>query len=151
MNRTLTALALLGALAAGPAPAQDLSKLGFMTGNWVQKSEREEVQESWLGPRGNTMVATNLTMTTGRGPSFEFLRIGVKDGKVVYFASPGGRPPVEFPAREIGDGSVVFENPANGYPTRISYRRDGDALVARIEGKRQGADASEEWRFTRAP
>jgi hypothetical protein len=31
------------------------------------------------------------------------------------------------------------------------YRRDGDALVARIEGKRQGVDASEEWRFTRAP
>jgi len=27
---------------------------------------------------------------------------------------------------------------------------DGDALVARIEGKRGGADASEEWRFTRA-
>ena len=151
MRRLLTTLALLGALAAGPAPAQDLSKLGFMTGHWVQKSDKEEVQENWLGPRGNTMVATNLTMTTGRGASFEFLRIGVKDGNVVFFASPGGRPPVEFPAREIGDGSVVFENPANGYPTRIAYRRDGDALIARIEGKRQGADASEEWRFTKAP
>jgi len=151
MKRSLTALALFCALAAGPVPAQDLSKLGFMTGHWVQRSEREEVQESWLGPRGNTMVATNLTLTTGRGPAFEFLRIGVKDGKVVFFASPGGRPPVEFPAREIGDGSVVFENPANAYPARIMYRRDGEALVARIEGKRQGADASEEWRFTRAP
>lgn len=75
----------------------------------------------------------------------------MKEGKVVYFASPGGRPPVEFPAREIGDAFVVFENPANAYPTRISYRRDGDALVARIEGKRQGTEASEEWRFSRMP
>ena len=47
--------------------------------------------------------------------------------------------------------SIAFENPSNAYPTRILYRRDGDALVARIEGKRQGNDASEEWRFTRAP
>jgi hypothetical protein len=151
MTRSFTALALFCALAASPVLAQDLSKLGFMTGHWVQKTDREEVQETWLGPRGNTMVATNLTLTAGRGPTFEFMRIGVRDGKVVFFASPSGRPPVEFPAREIGDGSVVFENPANAYPTRIMYRRDGDALIARIEGKRQGADASEEWRFTRAP
>ena len=151
MKCSLPAFALSCALAAGSAMAQDLSKLGFMAGHWVQKTEKEEVQENWLGPRGNLMVATNLTMTAGRGPSFEFLRIGVKDGKVVFFASPGGRPPVEFPARDLGDGSVVFENPANAYPTRIIYRRDGDALVARIEGKRQGAEASEEWRFTRAP
>ena len=52
---------------------------------------------------------------------------------------------------QMGDSSIVFENPANAYPSRILYRRDGDALVARIEGKRQGNDASEEWRFTRAP
>jgi hypothetical protein len=83
------------------------------------------------------------------GASFEFLRVGVKEGKIFYFASPGGRPPVEFPAREVADGKVVFENPDNAYPTRIIYRRDGDALVARIEGKRRGVEASEEWRFSR--
>ena len=51
----------------------------------------------------------------------------------------------------VGEASIKFENPSNAYPTRILYRRDGDALVARIEGRRQGNDASEEWRFTRAP
>jgi hypothetical protein len=135
----------------GSATAQDLSALGFMTGHWVQKNEREEVQESWLGPRANLMVATNLTLTNGRGASFEFLRIGAKDGTIVYFASPGGRSPVEFSAKEVvANERVVFENPANAYPTRIIYRKDGDTLVARIEGRRGGAEASEEWRFTRA-
>lgn len=148
MQRLIIALMLLAA--SFSAYAQDLAKLAFMSGSWVQKTEREEVQENWLGPRGNMMVATNLTLTNGRGPSFEFLRIGVKEGKVVFFASPGGRPVVEFPAKEVTDTMVVFENPANAYPTRVIYRRDGDALVARIEGKRQGADASEEWRFSRA-
>ena len=56
---------------------------------------------------------------------------------------------ISDPAREVADSKVVFENPDNAYPTRIIYRRDGAALVARIEGKRRGVDASEEWRFTR--
>ena len=139
-----------GSGSSGVAVAQDLSALAFMSGHWVQKNEREEVQESWLGPRGNVMVATNLTLANGRGASFEFLRIGTKEGAIVYFASPGGRAPVEFPAKEVvANERVVFENPAHAYPMRIIYRKDGDALVARIEGKRGGAEASEEWRFTR--
>ena len=145
------AAALLAWCAATPAAAQDIDKLAWMAGNWVQKSATEEVQESWFGPRGNVLVAVNLTHNAGRGSSFEFLRIALKDGKPVYFAGPGGRPPVEFPLAQMTADSVTFENPANPYPSRISYRRDGEALVARIEGKRRGNDASEEWRFTRAP
>ena len=146
-------LTMVGAalLAVAAAHAQDVAKLGWMAGHWVQKSANEEVQESWLGPRGNTMVATNLTIGAGGRASFEFLRIGVKDGTLVYFAMPNGRPPTEFAMRSIGDGTVTFENPSNAYPTRIIYRRDGDALVARIEGVRQGKESFEEWRFTRAP
>ena len=136
---------------ATAAQAQDLDRLSWMTGNWVSKSAAEDVHENWLGPKGNVMVATNLTARPGRNASFEFLRIAMKDGRIVYFASPGGRLPVEFPIAQIGEASITFENPANAYPARIHYRRDGDALIARIEGKRQGNDGSEEWRFTRAP
>lgn len=136
---------------AQTAYAQDVEKLAWMSGNWVQKGVVEDVHENWLGPKGNVMVATNLTLRHGKGTAFEFMRIGVRDGKVIYFASPGGRPATEFPMTQMGESSIVFENPANAYPSRILYRRDGDALVARIEGKRQGNDASEEWRFTRAP
>ena len=150
MKDMLFSISLIAGLAL-PASAQDLDKLVWMTGNWAQKTAKEEVQENWLGPKGNVMVAVNLTLTPGRGSSFEFIRIAVKDGRIVYFASPGGRPPVEFPMTQMSDNAIVFENAAHGYPAKISYRRDGDALVARIEGKRQGAEASEEWRLTRAP
>ena len=144
-------VALVGIGIACGVSAQDLDKLAWMSGIWIQKTDKEEVRENWLGPKGNVMVATNLTMTAGRGASFEFLRIGVKDGKIIYFAMPNGRPPTEFTLAAQSDTSVMFENPANAYPTRIIYRRDGDALIARIEGRRQGNDASEEWRFTKAP
>jgi uncharacterized protein DUF6265 len=149
MFRGMSAAALAMLFASTTLHAQDVAKLGWMSGHWVQKNDKEEVQESWLGPRGNTMVATNLTTTAGRGPTFEFLRIGVKDGRIVYFAMPGGRPATEFPLQAMTESSVVFENPSHDYPTRIIYRKDGDALIARVEGKRRGADASEEWRFER--
>jgi len=144
-------IAALAAAVTQPAGAQDIGALAWMAGNWVQKTAQEEVRENWLGPAAGMMVGVNLTATAGRGGSFEFIRIAAKDGRLVYFASPGGRPPVEFPLRESTATSVLFENPAHGYPARIGYRRDGEALVARIEGKRGGNEASEEWRFTRAP
>ena len=144
----LTSAVALALLLAPPLFAQEVARLGWMAGHWLSKTDKEEVQESWLGPRGNLMVATNLT-TTSRGPAFEFLRIGVKDGRLVYFAMPGGRPPTEFPLRSMTDTSVVFENPTHDYPTRIIYRMDGESLVARVEGRRRGQDAFEEWRFTR--
>jgi hypothetical protein len=149
MKRLMITAAIV--IASTLAHAQDIDRLSWMGGNWVQRSAVEDVHENWLGPRGNVMVATNLTLRHGKGATFEFLRIGVKDGKIVYFASPGGRTPVEFPMAQMGESSIVFENALNPYPTRILYRREGDALVARIEGKRQGKEVSEEWRFVRAP
>ena len=44
----------------------------------------------------------------------------------------------------------MFEHPTRELPKRILYWRDGEALLARIEGTRNGRDASEEWRFERA-
>jgi hypothetical protein len=33
---------------------------------------------------------------------------------------------------------VVFENPAHDFPKKITYKRDGDALTAAIEGPMGG-------------
>ncbi len=135
-----------------PAFAQQVEQLAFMSGHWVQKKNGEEVQENWLGPRGDAMVAVNLTSRESGKTSFEFLRIGKKDGKIIYLASPGGKPATEFPLKELKENSVVFENPEHAFPTRIIYTRlDASTLLARIEGRLHDKDVQEEWRFTRAP
>src|SRR5437867_3346555 len=124
--------AALLAWVAMSAAAQEVEKLGWMAGTWVQKQALDTVQESWLGPQGGVMVAVNLTQDQKRGTSFEFLRIASKDGRPVYFASPQGRTPVEFPLTEMTENSVVFENKAHDFPQRIVYAREGnDVLVAR--------------------
>ena len=148
MKALLFAIAMCATMLAH---SQTIDKLAWMSGNWVQTSAVEDVHENWRGPKNNVMVGTNLSARHGKGASFEFMRIAVKDGRIVYFASPNGRPPTEFALSQMGDASATFENPSNAYPSRIIYRRDGDVLMARIEGKRQGNDAFEEWRFRRAP
>lgn len=141
---------LLGCIAFSSAVhAQEIDKLAWMSGTWTQARDGEIVQESWLGPRGRTMVATNLS--SGKRNSFEFLRIVEKDGALSYLASPGGKAPTEFKLKEMSEKKVVFENPANDFPQRVMYWIEADgAMKARIEGTIQGKERGMEWRFEKA-
>ena len=96
-------------------------------------------------------LESNVTMTAQHIFWHEFLRIADTPEGFSYYASPGGRPAVEFKVKELGDRRVVFENAAHDFPQRILYWRDGDKLVARIEGTIGGKGKSEEWRFARVP
>ena len=150
MTRTvLAALILLAATAASAQPSR-IESLTFMRGSWVAESRAEQVFESWLGPANGMMVAANLTARRDGRRSFEFLRIAETPQGLVYFASPGGRAPVEFRAVEVVEGRVSFENPRHDFPQRITYWREGANLRAKVEGTMRGAARSEEWTFTPA-
>ena len=126
-----------------------VASLDWMSGTWERKSDRDTVTESWLGPGNGLMVAANLTTFANGRKSFEFLRIAETPEGFSYFASPGGKPAVDFKLKEAGERRVVFENPGHDFPQRILYWREGDQLVARIEGTIKGKDRGEEWRFSR--
>ena len=144
----LAAAALCSFTATAQSPNQ-IQQLSWMTGTWQQVKENDTVQESWLGPQGNTMVAVNLTQSARRGTSFEFLRIVEGPNGLSYMASPNGRSPAtEFKLKELGDKRVVFENAAHDFPQRVLYWRDADgSLKARIEGTVNGKERGMEWRF----
>jgi hypothetical protein len=151
MNARL--LASLACLVATAALAQSprVASLDWMSGTWVHESPRGKVTESWVGPANGILVAANLSAFASGKNFYEFLRIADTADAFSYYASPAGRPPVEFPMKEIADKRVVFENAQRDYPRRILYWRDGERLVARIEGVVDGKERSEEWRFTRVP
>ena len=149
MIRSLVAALLLApALCSAQSPAR-VAALEWLSGTWVQETSKEKVSESWLGPANGLMVAVNLTARANGRKSFEFLRIAETPAGFSYFASPEGRPPTEFRLKEAGDQRVVFENAAHDFPQRILYWRDGEQLVARIEGTIRGEAKQQEWRFTR--
>lgn len=128
------------------ALADEADKLAWLAGHWVHKDIGEEVQENWLGPKGGMLVAVNLTSNAGK-TSFEFIRIAKKGTQLVYFASPQGRPVTEFPMKQMDEQSITFENTSHDFPQRIIYRREGEKLIARIEGMVKGNLRSKEWKF----
>ncbi len=135
-------------LIASSVSAQEIDKLAWMAGTWTQNKDGEIVQEAWLGPRGKMMTAVNLTTSTKRGATFEFLRIVEGASGLSYLASPGGKAPVEFKLKTLGEKRVVFENLAHDFPQRVIYWMEADgAMKARIEGEIQGKARVMEWRF----
>lgn len=143
------AAAVLAALASAPVSSQELSSLAWMAGSWVERKDGVETEEHWLAPKGGMMVAMNRTVRANGRTSFELLRIEMREGKPVYLAQPGGRPVTEFRTAEHAAQKIVFENPEKEFPRRISYWRDGEALIARTEGRIRGEPFAEQWRFER--
>ena len=125
-----------------------IDKLNWMNGTWAQTKGDDSVQEAWLGPRGKLMVGSNLTQSAKRGSSFEFLRIAENADGLSYYGSPGGKTPVEFKLKEMGEKKVIFENLAHDFPHRIIYWLEADGVLkARIEGTINGKERGMEWRF----
>ena len=139
-------IALLFAATVGhAAPATQWSRLA---GDWRRCHDGEIVEERWLGPRGDMMIGANLTSSSNGRATFENLRIARTDDGWTFWASPGGRAAVPFRLVDASASRAVFANPEHVFPARISYWREGDALLARIEGTIQDKPVAQEWRFT---
>lgn len=121
--------------------------LDWVSGYWLSCEDGRETAESWIGAGTGTLLGTNLS-----GGGFEFLRIAENEaGVLTYYSMPNGRsPPTPFAMVSLADQRAVFENLAHDFPQRIIYERDGDVMVARIEGPMDGRVESMEWRFRRA-
>lgn len=131
---------LTAALLSTSTPAPDLA---WMAGDWKLCAGKNVIEEHWLGPADGLMVGVNLTRTAKRA-SFEHLRVAATPEGWAYVASPDGRPVTTFPIKSTGPSEVVFENLKHDFPKRITYRRDGEALVAQISDE-TGKGPS--WRF----
>lgn len=151
----LLALALTGSARAAEAPAaapDPIANLAWLAGTWTGEVDGEVAEEVWMAPRGGLMLGTHRDVRGGRAVGFEFLRIAAEGDRVVYYGSPGGRPPVPFTRTESADRRVVFANPEHDFPQRILYWLDPEGrLHARIEGPPNEAEQAMEWVWTRVP
>jgi len=141
-----TKLALMVLLAGAPT----VESLAWMAGAWQGRdADGTEMEETWLAPKGGTLLGLHRDVAGGRTVSFEFLRIAAEAEGVVYSASPHGKPPTPFKLAEAGARRAVFANPAHDFPKRILYWiDDAGAMHARIEG--DGPSGAMEWTWKRA-
>jgi len=133
----MLALILLVTIGAAQAPAgraPSVTEVAWIAGCWDSTRNGQHVTEHWMAPEGGTMMGVSRTTAGGTTTEWEFLIIRQGARGLEYVAKPSGQPEATFTAMRASANEVVFENPAHDFPKRITYKRDGDALTASIEG-----------------
>ncbi|MFM5884532.1 MAG: DUF6265 family protein [Novosphingobium sp.] len=135
MSFRLVACAIAALIAAAPiaaAPAEEALP-GFMAGTWMMEDGAAWSDELWSDAKGGLMLGVSRSGFGKELRIWEMARIERKaDGSVSFFAQPRGRPETEFKQVLRSADAVEFANPANDYPQRIRYWRQGQLLMAEI-------------------
>jgi len=132
-------------------PATSVTPLEWMTGCWTTTRGAATSFESWTKASHEMMIGMSYTVAaSGKVSEFEFLRVAVRDGRLVYLAQPGGNPVTVF---ELTPGTnareAIFANPAHDFPKRIGYRATATGLLAWIDGGDSPSSRRIEYPMTR--
>lgn len=149
----LTALPSTAATSPSTAPTTRPGTLPtWILGTWTSTNPRGRTEETWVS-EGSALVGSGKTFRGDKLVFTESLRIDRNPaGQLIYTATPQGQAPTPFTATQESATQLVFENPANDFPTKITYTLNPDGtLVAQISGERNGKAASQSWTFTKSP
>ena len=143
----LAALTLVGAAAhAEPAGIQ---RLAWLAGCWSLTNGERTVDEQWTAPRAASMQGMSRTIRADKLVAYEAVIVRERGDLLDYEVIPSGQAKTVFSSISIDDNSVVFENLQHDFPQRVAYRRNGDQLLAWIEGPRNGAVRRVEYPYRR--
>ncbi len=129
------------------AEGEPLASLRWLTGSWVGVDDKGvTIEEHWTHAHGGSMLGAGRSSKDGKQIFYEFLRIQKRKGDTVYVAMPRGGKATEFARVSSEPNSLVVMNEKHDFPKRISYRKQGEAVIVRISA---GAKARE-WTLRRA-
>lgn len=136
INSLLFFIIQINLYAQTKASIEDIS---WLTGCWEMSEGDFTVTELWMAPSGDMMIGLSQTVSNDKTSGYEFLRIEVKDGNLVYTAIPSGQAETSFYQVQLNDTMVVFENMEHDFPQRIIYTLlNKDSLNARVEANENG-------------
>jgi hypothetical protein len=138
------------AITVNGQPTASTADLAFMTGCWKFERSGRLVEEHWLAPAGGSLMGVSRTVAGGKTVEYEFLQIRDLPEGLTYIATPANQPEARFKMASKTSDEIVFENPTHDFPQRIRYRREGEALHARIEGTTNGKARGIDFPYQRA-
>ncbi len=138
--RRLLAAVLLAFGGAAQADALRVDQSHWLTGCWGFDTPDGRYEEVWTAPTGNNMLGLSRRIVDGFTREFEYMRIVTSGGGGFDFtAMPQGENATRFNSVSFTATKVVFENPDNDFPSRVTYESVApDAVNARIEGTSNG-------------
>jgi hypothetical protein len=111
-----------------------IASVAWLQGCWQMTSGDRVVDEQWMAPRAGVMLGIGRTVRGEQLVEYEWVMLSEKTGSLAYEAHPSGQQSAVFTAQSASGTEVVFENPQHDFPQRVGYRRDGDTMLAWVEG-----------------
>jgi hypothetical protein len=126
-----------------------IATVGWLQGCWQTPAGDRVVEEQWTAPRAGIMLSMGRTVRGNQLVEYEWVLLREHDGMLEYEAHPSGQPSAVFTAGTATANDVVFENAAHDFPQRVGYKRDGDSLLAWVEGTTNGKSRRVEFPYRR--
>jgi hypothetical protein len=126
-----------------------IQTVAWLQGCWTLESAQRLVEESWMAPRGGSMIGVSRTIRDGKLVDYELIVLREQGGRLAYHAHPSGQPSTVFLSTNVTGSGAVFENPEHDFPQKVGYQRNGDALTAWIEGTANGRARRVEFPYRR--
>lgn len=115
-----------------------IDRLAWLEGAWTGSAFGGTIEEVFSSASGGVVLGTSRVVSNGKLSHREFINITELDGSMIYEVHLPKRDPHVFKLEKIEDKSVVWADPANEWPKRISYTRTGDTIDVVLEGDTGG-------------
>jgi hypothetical protein len=124
------------AIVAGAADKTEdarLTDLGFLTGTWIRHEGNDELEETWLPPRGDCMLGVFRWIKDGKVWMYELMTISAEKEGLVFrirhfdkAQKPWEESPLVYELKKIEKNQVVFEHDYAKHADRFVFSRPDD-------------------------
>lgn len=146
-------LVLLAAVSTGAEVKATVKDLSWFEGNWSAEVWGGTFEEYWTSSKAGSLLGVGRHFEGEKTGFMEFLSIEPdKDGTLVMYITMGSpsrdtRTTTPFKLTSLKGKVAVFENPANDFPSKITYSMKGANLFCKIEGMENGKASSQDFDF----
>lgn len=121
----------------------------WLLGTWENKSADGTLSETWKKVNDSTFKAQSYFIKEKDTLHFETITLKQKGEQLTYNAAVKGQnndKAITFKLTNSTEKQLVFENPKNDYPKKITYTQiNDDSLIAEISGTLDGKANSEKF------
>lgn len=123
----------------------------WLLGEWENNSTNSNLSETWIKKNDSTFVGESYFIIGKDTLHSEQIKLEQKREDLIYTSTIKGQnndKPISFIQNKALEKQLVFENPKNDYPKKISYTPlTKDGLQIEISGIQKGKPSSIKYTF----
>jgi hypothetical protein len=149
------------AIGSAPRAKATLDQVAWIAGPWTGMLGDRRIEQHWMAPAANSMVASYRSIQKDRATLYELLAIE-QEGESLMLRIKHFAPGPGMAGREAKDESIdhalvrvdgrtaVFEGTGTDNPSRVIFKSpDPDTLTITVERMRDGKLVPTDFRYTR--